>query len=121
MKLYQALTQVTVDDAMIDDAPDFTIKTKLTAPLHFTPSELYHYIDSVLRPGSRHDENNLNFVSDAAFIAENYDFAIFAAKSNFFDFEAKMKAARSIVADLNRHVSVNLNTRTHAFEIQFVD
>jgi hypothetical protein len=121
MKLYQALTQVTINDALVDDAPDFTIKTDLVAPLHFTPSELYHYIDSVLKPGSRHDQNNLSFVTDAAFIAENYDFTVFAAQSKFFDFEAKMKAARSIVTDLNRHVSVNIDCKQREYQIQFVD
>ncbi len=66
MKLYQALTQVTINQVMVDDAPEFNIRTQLNQPLHFTPTELYHYIDSVLKPGSRHDQNNLKFVADAA-------------------------------------------------------
>lgn len=121
MKLYQALTQVTIDETMIDDNPAYTITTDLQKPLHFTPSELYHYIDSVLRPGSRHDQNNLSFVTDAAFIAENYDFAAFAANKGLFKFEAKMKAARHIVTDLNRHVTVNLDTKAQHFQLVFVD
>ncbi len=121
MKLYQALTQVTVNTNTVDDIPEFTISTKLTQPLHFTPSELYHYIDSVLRAGSRHDQNNLKFVTDAAFIAENYDFAVFAAQNNFFNFEAKMEGARDIVTDLNRHVSVNIDLQKHEYQLNFVD
>lgn len=121
MKLYQALTQVTINTTMVDDDPEYTTSTKLTKPLHFTPSELYHYIDSVLKPGSRHDQNNLKFVADAAFIAENYDFAVFAAQNRFFNFEAKMEAARDLVTDLNRHVSVNIDPQQHEYQLIFVD
>lgn len=121
MKLYQALTQVTINQVMVDDAPEFNIRTQLNQPLHFTPTELYHYIDSVLKPGSRHDQNNLKFVADAAFIAENYDFSVFAAQNRFYNFEAKMEAARYLVTDLNRHVSVNLNLDTREYQLLFVD
>ncbi len=74
MKLYQGLTQVQVNEEMADDAPDFKITTDLVKPLHYAPSELYHYLDAVLKPGSRHDQNNLKYVTDAAFIGENFDF-----------------------------------------------
>lgn len=121
MKLYQALTQVTINGQMVDDNPDFTITTDLEKPLHYTPSELYHYIDFVLKPGSRHDQNNLNFVTDAAFIAENFDFAKFSKDRSLFSFEGKMQAARHIVADLNRHVTANLNVPEHQFQLVFVD
>ncbi|WP_127848473.1 hypothetical protein [Lacticaseibacillus hulanensis] len=121
MKLYQALTQVTINSSMVDDAPSFTIKTFLNQPLHFTPSELYHYIDSVLKPGSRHDQNNLKYVADAAFITENYNFKLFAAKNQMYTFEAKMEAARDLVTDLNRHVSVNLDLSKQEYQLLFVD
>lgn len=121
MKLYQGLTQVTVNDAMIDDAPNFDITTELVAPLHFTPSELYHYIDSVLQPGSRHDENNLRYVTDAPFIAENHDFKAFTTTIDVTTFEGKMQVARALVDDLNRHVSINVDTADHHFAIIFVD
>jgi hypothetical protein len=32
-----------------------------------------------------------------------------------------MKAARSIVTDLNRHVSVNIDYKQREYQIQFVD
>jgi len=32
-----------------------------------------------------------------------------------------MAFARNLVSDLNRHVSVNLNTKNHTFELLFVD
>lgn len=65
MKLYQALTQVTLNTQMVDDLPDFQITTVLDQPLNFAPTQLYHYIDAVLKSGSRHDENNLLYVTDA--------------------------------------------------------
>ncbi|MCI1986826.1 MAG: hypothetical protein LKJ69_03180 [Lactobacillus sp.] len=121
MKLYQGLTQVQVNDTMIDDAQDFTITTELTKPLHYSPSLLYHYIDKVLKTGSRHDQNNLRFVSDPAFIGENYDFKSNPQTATITDFEDKMTFARNVVADLNRHVAVNLDTKNHEFELIFVD
>ena len=84
MKLYQGLTQVQVNEEMADDAPDFKITTDLVKPLHYAPSELYHYLDAVLKPGSRHDQNNLKYVTDAAFIGENFDF-------NSVPFTAKLR------------------------------
>ncbi|MHA3066889.1 hypothetical protein [Lacticaseibacillus saniviri] len=121
MKLYQGLTQVTLNTEMADDSPNYTITTQLTAPLHYTPSELYHYIDAVLRAGSRHDENNLRFVTDAAFIAENYDFDKVAFTAKLTDFEDKMAFARNIVADLNRHISINIDLDKHEYQLIFVD
>lgn len=121
MKLYQGLTQVQVNEEMADDTPDFTITTDLPKPLHYSPSELYHYLDAVLKPGSRHDQNNLKYVTDAAFIGENFDFNSIPYTAKLKDFEEKMAFARNLVSDLNRHVSVNLNTKSHTFELLFVD
>lgn len=121
MKLYQGLTQVQINDTMVDDEPHFTITTDLQKPLNFNPSELYHYIDSVLKPGSRHDQNNLRFVTDPAFIGENYDFTSTPFTAKLTEFEDKMAFARKVVADLNRHVSVNLDTTKHEFQLIFTD
>jgi hypothetical protein len=121
LKLYQGLTQVQVNEEMADDAPDFKITTDLVKPLHYAPSELYHYLDAVLKPGSRHDQNNLKYVTDAAFIGENFDFNSVPFTAKLKDFEAKMAFARNLVSDLNRHVAVNINTQDHTFELLFVD
>ncbi|MFD1431143.1 hypothetical protein [Lacticaseibacillus yichunensis] len=121
MKLYQGLTQVQVNDVLADDAPAFTITTDLQKPLNFSPDDLYHYIDSVLKPGSRHDENNLKFVTDPAFIGENYDFASIPLTAGLKDFESKMTFARKLVADLNRHISINIDITKHEFQLLFVD
>ena len=121
LKLYQGLTQVQVNEEMADDAPDFKITTDLVKPLHYAPSELYHYLDAVLKPGSRHDQNNLKYVTDAAFIGENFDFNSVPFTAKMKDFEAKMAFARNLVSDLNRHVAVNINTQDHTFELLFVD
>ncbi|MCX2455783.1 hypothetical protein [Lacticaseibacillus nasuensis] len=120
MKLYQGLTQVQVDDEMADDTT-FTITTELSKPLNFSPSDLYRYVDSVLKPGSRHDQNNLKFVTDPAFIGENYDYTSTPLTAKLTDFEQKMNFARAVVADLNRHVSVNIDTAHHEFQLLFVD
>lgn len=121
MKLYQGLTQVQVNDTMVDDEPHFTITTDLEKPLNYDPSALYHYIDSVLKPGSRHDENNLKFVTDPAFIGENYDFASTPLTQTLTDFESKMAFARKVVQDLNRHVSINIDIEKHEFQLLFTD
>lgn len=121
MKLYQGLTQVQVNDTLADDVPNFTIKTELDRPLNFAPATLYHYIDSVLKPGSRHDENNLRYVTDAAFIGENFDFTSIPETKDYTDFEDKMKFTRNLVADLNRHVAVNIDTKKNEFQLVFVD
>ncbi|WP_225049056.1 hypothetical protein [Lacticaseibacillus kribbianus] len=121
MKLYQGLTQVQVNEQLADDVPGFTVRTDLEKPLNFPTTLLYHYIDAVLRPGSRHDENNLLYVTDAAFIGENFDFASLTETAVLTDFESKMNFARKIVADLNRHVAVNLDTTKHEFQLLFTD
>jgi len=121
LKLYQGLIQVQVNEEMADDAPDFNITTDLVKPLHYSPSELYRYLDAFLNPGSRNDQNNLKYVTDAAFIGENFDFNSVPFTAKLKDFEFKMAFARNLVSDLNRHVSVNINTKDHAFELLFVD
>ncbi|KRM72056.1 hypothetical protein [Lacticaseibacillus brantae] len=121
MKLYQALTQVTLNDTMADDSPDFTITTQLTKPLGYTPSQLYHYIDAVLEPGSRHDQSNLSFVTDPVYIGENFDFKSVDFTSDLTGFEDKMAFAQYVVRDLNRHVSVNIDLTKHEYQIIFVD
>lgn len=120
MKLYQGLTQVQVNDEMADDT-SFTITTENTKPLNFSPSDLYRYVDSVLKPGSRHDQNNLLFVTDPAFIGENYDYTSIPLTAKLTDFEQKMGFARAVVADLNRHVSVNVDVQKKQFQLIFVD
>ncbi|WP_262315429.1 hypothetical protein [Lacticaseibacillus parakribbianus] len=121
MKLYQGLTQVQVNETLADDAPGFAITTELDKPLNFPPTLLYHYIDAVLRPGSRHDENNLLYVTDPAFIGENFDFASLSETAVLTDFESKMNFARKLVADLNRHVAVNIDVTKHEFQLLFTD
>ena len=121
MKLYQALTQVTVNGIMVDDDPGFHIVTNFQKPLNFDPDTLYHYIDSVLKSGSRHDENNLKYVSDAAFISENFNYNQHAFSQNVKTFDDKITFARSVVADLNRHLSVNLDFSKKEFQLIFVD
>lgn len=121
MKLYQALTQVTLNNQMVDDLPDFIIKAILEKPLTFSPSMLYHYIDTVLKTGSRHDENNLKFVTDAIFITENFNFKATDFEQYAQSFEERVTLARQIVTDLNRHVSVNLDLTQHEFQLIFVD
>lgn len=121
MKLYQALTQITIDTKMIDTATNFKLVMEADHKPHYPAKQLYAYIESVLRPGSRHDQNNLAFVTDAAFIAENYDFTVFAADMHAFNLEDKLGVARNIVADLNRHVSVNIDTKRHEVQMLFVN
>lgn len=121
MKLYQALTQITINTNMIDDEPDYQLVIKADRAPHYPASKLYAYIESVLRPGSRHDQNNLAFVTDAAFIAENYDFTVFAADMHAFNLEDKLGVARNIVADLNRHVSVNFDTKHEEVQLLFAN
>ena len=121
MKLYQALTQIQINGQLIDTASDFTVTESLTAPLNFTPAQLTSYIDAVLKPGSRHDENNLRFVTDPGFIGENFDFLSYPLTQDLSNFEQKMQFARQIVADLNRHVAVNVDTNKTEFQIIFVD
>ncbi|MFD1440430.1 hypothetical protein [Lacticaseibacillus hegangensis] len=121
MKLYQGLTQVQVNDSLVDDAPNFTIQTELDKPLNFAPTTLFHYIDSVLKPGSRHDQNNLRFVTDPAFIGENFDYSSIPETKAYKDFEDKMNFARNMVQDLNRHVAVNIDTKNNEFQLVFVD
>lgn len=121
MKLYQALTQVTVDDTMIDDVTNFKITTQLEAPLHFTPGQLYHYIDAVLKSGAHHEENNLRYVTDAAFIAANYDYRKNDFTASLQAFDDKVTFAQQIVLDLNRHCSVNVYPDKREFQIIFVD
>lgn len=121
MKLYQALTQVTLNNQMVDDLPDFSIQVILEKPLNYAPTTLYHYIDAALKSGSRHDENNLKLVTDAIFITENFSFKDTDFEQAAQSFEARVTLARKIVADLNRHVSVNLDLKARAFQLIFVD
>ncbi|KRM24265.1 hypothetical protein [Latilactobacillus graminis] len=121
MKLYQALTQVTLNTNLVNDLPDFQITPILSQPLNFSPTQLYHYIDAVLKSGSRHDENNLLYVTDAIFITENYHFQQTEFAVSAESFEDRITLARKIVADLNRHVSVNLDLTHHVFQLIFVD
>ncbi|WP_040536168.1 hypothetical protein [Schleiferilactobacillus shenzhenensis] len=121
MKLYQALTQVTIADTMIDDVADYQVHTVLRTPLHFTPRQIYHYIDAVLKPGARHDENNLRFVTDASFIAMHYDYQQTDFTAHAKTFDDKVTFAHQIVTDLNRHCSVNVDPEKKIFQIIFVD
>ncbi|MEJ1344052.1 hypothetical protein QY882_02005 [Latilactobacillus sakei] len=121
MKLYQALTQVTLNAQMVDDLVGFQIKPILEKPLNFDPTDLYHYIDTTLKAGSRHDENNLLFVTDAIFITENFNFKGTVFEAYAQSFEERVTLAHQIVADLNRHVSVNIDLAKHEFQLVFVD
>ncbi|KRN29046.1 hypothetical protein IV38_GL001262 [Lactobacillus selangorensis] len=121
MKLYQALTQITIDDVMVDDNPTFTIETQLQKPLHFSPDLLFHYIDAVLKPGSRHDENNLNYVSNASFITENFEYSKYDFSKSLKDFDDRVEFARNVVADLTRHVTINIDLEKRQFQLKFSD
>ncbi|GAF38741.1 hypothetical protein FC83_GL002008 [Agrilactobacillus composti DSM 18527 = JCM 14202] len=121
MKLYQALTQITLDDHLIDAYTEYTVTVQAKSPLNYTPEELYSYIDSVLAPGSFHEENNLRFVSDPSFISSNYDFNANPFTAQFTAFEDKVAFSQKVVDDLNRHLSVNIDGDKHEFQLIFVD
>lgn len=121
MKLYQALTQIQIEDVLPDDAPNWKIVSLTDQPLNHSTSVLYHYLDAVLRPGAKHTENNLAYVTDPAFIGENFNFKSIAETAELPDFEAKMQFARTLVADLNRHLGVNFDPKSHEFQLHFAD
>ncbi|MCD2255569.1 hypothetical protein FHQ08_02430 [Lactobacillus sp. CC-MHH1034] len=121
MKLYQALTQVTINGALIDAYTDFKVQALLKQPLNYTPKQLFTYINSVLAPGSFHMENNLRFVTDPSFISSNYDFQSNALTADITTFEDKVAFSQKVVADLNRHLSVNIDFSSKTCQLQFTD
>lgn len=121
MKLYQALTQVTIDNHLLDTYTDFKVTTQLKLPLNYAPEELYAYIESVLAPGSFHTQNNLRYVTDPSFISSNFDFQGNPFTAQFQAFEDKVAFAQKVVADLNRHLSINLDLEHRSFQLNFVD
>ena len=64
LKLYQSLTQVQINEQFAGQASGYKLTTTLDKPLNYDPTILYQYLDTVLKPGSRHDENNLRYVTD---------------------------------------------------------
>ena len=121
MKLYQGLTQVQINEEFAGEASGYKITTTLDKPLNYEPTILYQYLDTVLRPGSRHDQNNLRYENDPAFIGENFDYQSVPFTSHMTDFDEKMAFARKLVADLNRHLSVNIKPADAEIELVFVD
>ena len=75
----------------------------------------------VLTPGSRHDENNLRYVTDPGYIGENFNYQSVPFTSHMTEFDEKMAFARKLVADLNRHLSVNIKPEDETIELVFVD
>lgn len=121
MKLYQALTQVTIDNHLIDTYPNHTVVVQATRPLNYQPAELYAYIESVLAPGSFHQENNLRYVTDPSFISSNYDFTANQFTKQFTAFEDKVAFSQKVVADLNRHLTINIDQDKKEVQLIFVD
>ena len=121
MKLYQGLTQVQINVEFSGEANGYKITTTLEKPLNYEPAILYQYLDAVLKPGSRHDQNNFRYVTDPGFIGENYDYQSVPFTSHMTDFDEKMAFARKLVADLNRHLSVNVKPADSEIELIFVD
>ena len=51
----------------------------------------------------------------------NYDYQSVPFTSHMTDFDEKMAFARKLVADLNRHLSVNVKPADSEIELIFVD
>ncbi|KAF0392752.1 hypothetical protein GBO69_07450 [Pediococcus pentosaceus] len=107
MKLYQSLTQVQINEQFAGQATGYKLSTTLDKPLNYDPTILYQYLDTVLKPGSRHGENF------------NYQSVPFTL--HMTEFDEKMAFARKLVADLNRHLSVNIKPEDETIELVFVD
>lgn len=121
MKLYQGLTQVQINEQFAGQATGYKLSTTLDKPLNYDPTILYQYLDTVLKPGSRHDENNLRYVTDPGYIGENFNYQSVPFTSHMTEFDEKMAFARKLVADLNRHLSVNIKPEDETIELVFVD
>lgn len=121
MKLYQALTQVTIDNHLVDSYTNYTVTTQATRPLNYQPSDLYAYVESVLAPGSFHQENNLRYVTDPSFISSNYDFHANEFTAQFTAFEDKVAFSQKVVDDLSRHLTINIDEDKHELQLIFVD
>ena len=115
LKLYQSLTQVQINEQFAGQASGYKLTTTLD------PTILYQYLDTVLKPGSRHDENNLRYVTDPGYIGENFNYQSVPFTSHMTEFDEKMAFARKLVADLNRHLSVNIKPEDETIELVFVD
>lgn len=120
MRLYQALTQITVDEQLFDDAP-FSIEIITDHPLHNSIPVLYQYIDATLSPGSHHKENNLSFVSDPVFINTTFDFDQHDFTKSLTTVDARADFSRNLVEDLNRHLTVNFLLKTNQVQLVFAD
>jgi hypothetical protein len=121
LKLYQSLTQVQINEQFAGQATGYKLSTALDKPLNYDPTILYQYLDTVLKPGSRHDENNLRYVTDPGYIGENFNYQSVPFTLHMTEFDEKMAFARKLVADLNRHLSVNIKPEDETIELVFVD
>ncbi|MFC6169551.1 hypothetical protein [Loigolactobacillus jiayinensis] len=119
MKLYQALTQVTLNDELPGQAAPFHITIDTTEPLYHDLPTLYHYIDSVLKPGANHKDNNLNYVTDHIFILQNFNFSGHEFTQELTTPDAQATFAYHLVKDLNRHVTINLDLPNQEIQLLF--
>lgn len=121
MELYQALTQVTLN-AKLAGKSTMLKKTMETAkPLHNDLGTLYQYIDSVLKPGANHKENNLSYVTDHIFILHHFDFEQHQFTQAFKTPDQQAHFAYNLVEDLNRHLTVNFKPEQKELQFVFAD
>ncbi|KRK18919.1 hypothetical protein FD22_GL001980 [Loigolactobacillus coryniformis subsp. coryniformis KCTC 3167 = DSM 20001] len=121
MKLYQALTQVTLNDQLAGQATNFHVTLDTAKPLYHDLPTLYHYIDSVLKPGASHKDNNLKYVSDHIFILENFDFDAHEFTRELKTPDAQATFAYNLVQDLNRHLTINLDLLEQEVQLLFAN
>ena len=119
MKLYQALTQVTLNNELAGQSANFHVTIDTTAPLHHELPTLYHYIHSVLKPGASHKDNNLKYVSELIFLLENLDFYDHRFSEHLKTPAALDCFAYYFVVDLNRHLTLNLDLPNQEVQLLF--
>lgn len=119
LKLYQALTQVTLNNELAGQSANFHVTIDTTAPLHHELPTLYHYIHSVLKPGASHKDNNLKYVSDHIFILENFDFNAHRFTQHLKTPAEQASFAYNLVEDLNRHLTLNLDLPNQEVQLLF--
>ncbi|MFD0898697.1 hypothetical protein [Loigolactobacillus binensis] len=121
MKLYQALTQVTLNNKLAGQVSTFHTTLDTTKPLYHDLPTLYHYINSVLKPGASHKDNNLKYVTDHIFILENFDFSAHAFTRHLTQPDTQATFAYNLVQDLNRHLTINFDLPKQEIQLLFAD
>ncbi len=121
VKLYQALTQVTLNNELVGQASTFHTTLDTAKPLTNDLPTLYHYIDSVLKAGANHKDNNLQYVTDHIFILENFNFSAHEFTRQLTTPDTQADFAYHLVQDLNRHLTINLDLPNQEIQLLFVE